>query len=143
MHDKVNKYKLIIVNAAIFISVSALFMGCASIDNSIKESEYGGTAKVYSINEKQAWEIAETVFLWEGAKKADIEENRVKHYISWLGVMMAIIDPVDNYNTRVISIHAPSPCLPMKDRPTEQDFHGQFSQAVNILKSGKSLLRPH
>jgi hypothetical protein len=139
----VNKYKLIIVNVAIFISVSALFIGCTSIDNAIKGSEYGGTVKVYPITEKQAWESAKTVFLWQGAKEVDIEENRIKHSISWPGVMMAIIDPIDNYNTRVITIPSPSPCLPMKDRPTEEDFHSRFSQAVNILKSGKSLLRPH
>jgi len=139
-----NKHKLIILRAAMCIAILSLFIGCASIDNLAKEDEYGGTAKVYSINEKQAWEIAKNVFRWEGANDVDIEENRVKHYISWTGVMMAIIDPIDNNNTRVISIPAPSPCLPMKDRPTEKDFHNQFTQAVNIIKSGKSLpISPH
>ena len=132
MTDKRNK--LLIPNAAIFLLVLVLFTACTAIDNSIKESEYGGTAKVYAINEKQAWEIAKTVFLAEGAKEADIEENRAKRYINWLGVMMAIIDPIDNKRTRIISLPAPSPCLPKKDLPTEEAFHNRFSQVVNTTK---------
>ena len=134
-----NKDKVLFFSAVIFILFSILFAGCTSIDNLAKESEAGGTAKVYSINEKQAWEIAKKVLLWEGAKEADIEENRPKHYISWTGVIMAIIDPVDNEKTRIISLPSPSPCLPMKDRPTEKDFHNHYTQAVQILKSGRSL----
>jgi len=134
-----NRNKSIILNVTIFISFLTLFIGCTAIDTLTKEDEYGGTAKVYSISEKQAWEIAKTVFRSEGAKDADIEENKVKHSINWIGVMMVIINPIDDYNTRVISIPSPSPCLPMKDRPTEKDFHSQFTQRVNTLKSGKSM----
>ncbi len=133
MTDRINK--LLVVKAAIFLIVLALLMACTTIDNSLKESEYGGTAKVYAINEKQAWEISKTVFLLEGAKEADIEENRAKRYINWLGVMMAIIDPIDNKRTRIISLPAPSPCLPKKDLPTEEDFHNRFSHIVNTTKT--------
>jgi hypothetical protein len=57
---------------------------------------------------------------------------------------MAIIERVDNDNTRVIAVLAPSPCAPAQKRATERDFHKYFSQTVGILKSGKPLpaIRP-
>lgn len=114
-------------------------IGCTSVDNFIKEDEYGGRAKNYPINKTQSWEAAKTVFRWLGAKDYEIEENRADNFVNWAGVMMAIIEPIDDSNTRVIAVLAPSPCAPMENRPTEKDFHKYLSHAVNILKTGQSL----
>ena len=133
------KYIVIKSLPLILLVISLLAVGCSSVDNLIKEDEYGGRAKVYQISQEQAYELARTVFRWLGAKDNEIERNTVEKYINWTGIMMAIIEPVDESNTRVIAIKAPTPCAPMEKRPTEQDFHGYFSQAVNLIHAGKPL----
>jgi hypothetical protein len=123
----------------ILLLLSILTPGCASFDNLIKEDEYGGRAQVYPIDKTRAWETAKAVFRQLGAKEDEIEENRVDSFVTWTGTMMAIIERVDNSNTRVIAVLAPSPCAPAQKRPTERDFHKYFSQTVDIIKTGKSL----
>jgi len=123
----------------ILVLLSILTPGCTSFDNLIKEDEYGGRAQVYPVNKVQAWETAKAVFRELGAKEDEIEENQVDSFVTWTGNMMAIIERVDNNNTRVIAVLAPSPCAPAQKRATERDFHKYFSQSVDILKTGKSL----
>jgi hypothetical protein len=123
----------------ILVLLSILTSGCTSFDNLIKEDEYGGRSQVYPIDKTQAWETAKTVFRQLGAREDDIEENHVDSFVTWTGTMMAIVERVDNKNTRVIAVLAPSPCAPAQKRPTERDFHKYFSQTVDIMKSGKSV----
>jgi len=131
------KSKMYIIISLLLLILSII--GCTSVDNFIKEDEYGGRAKNYPISKTQSWETAKTVFRWLGAKDYEIEENRANNFVNWAGVMMVIIEPIDDSNTRVIAVLAPSPCAPMENRPTEKDFHKYFSQAVNMLKSGQPL----
>jgi hypothetical protein len=123
----------------ILVLLSILTPGCTSFDNLIKEDEYGGRAQVYPIDKTLAWETAKTVFRQLGAKEDDIEENHVDSFVTWVGSMMAIIERVDNNNTRVISVLAPCPCAPAQKRPTERDFHKHFAQILDTVKGGKSL----
>jgi hypothetical protein len=129
--------KIIFVSILLLLNISTL--GCTSFDNFIKEDEYGGRAQVYPINKDQAWETAKVVFHQLGAKEDDIEENQVDSFVTWTGNIMAIIERVDNNNTRVIAVLAPSPCAPAEKRSTERDFHKYFSKTVDLLKAGKSL----
>jgi hypothetical protein len=136
-YELFKKSKMYIEIALILLILSII--GCTSVDNFIKEDEYGGRAKNYPINKTQSWETAKTVFRWLGAKDYEIEENRANNFVNWAGVMMVIIEHIDDSNTRVIAVLAPSPCAPMENRPTEKDVHKYFSQAVNMLKSGQPL----
>ena len=123
----------------ILVVLNFLTPGCTSFDNLIKEDEYGGRSQVYPINKDQAWETAKAVFRQLGAKEDEIEENQVDSFVTWTGNMMAIIERVDNSNTRVIAVLAPSPCAPAQKRATERDFHKYFAQILDTVKGGKSL----
>jgi hypothetical protein len=53
--------------------------GCATLGDVVQEkAQGGGTAQVYPVDVDQAWEIAMTVFRWEGS---DAIENIVSKAI--------------------------------------------------------------
>ena len=98
------KTKWYILMLLILICVS----GCATMSD-VVASKDSGTSVVYPVTADQAWDIAETVFRWEGADA--IEEHRKDGYmltrssginfVSYGAVMGAWIDAVDNDHTKV------------------------------------------
>jgi len=60
------------------LAIAFLLTGCASM-NDVLNSKDEGTVQVYPVNSDQAWEIAKTVFRWEGTDA--IEEHRDQNYM--------------------------------------------------------------
>lgn len=130
----------------LFISLF-LCMACATMTDVVRaKSEGQGTTKIYPVNAEQAWEIAKTVFRWEGCDA--IEEHKNEGYmltssgmniVSWGAVMGAWIEPVDKENTKVTVITKRRIATNIATTLTETTFHRRFSQAVEIIKSGKTL----
>jgi len=119
------------------------FSGCAT-KNDVLTSKDEGVSKAYSIDADQAWEIARTVFIWEGADY--IEVHRVKGYMfassePVLGgtFMGAWIETVDRKNTRVTIVTKRKNPLSIATTLTETTFHQRFAQAVAIIKEGNRL----
>ncbi len=86
--------------------------GCATLNDVVtaKESGKEGTAQTYRVGEAQAWDIARTVFRWEGSDA--IEEHHDHHHmltssgmnlVSAGTVMGAWIEPVDAPTPRLRS----------------------------------------
>lgn len=85
--------------------------GCATMQDVVKAKQNGseGTTQTYNVNETQAWEIAKTVFRWEGSDA--IEEHKEQNYmltssgmnlVSYGAVMGAWIEPTTHAsNTKV------------------------------------------
>lgn len=128
------------------ITVSALvFAGCATMSDVMKSKDEG-TAKVYPVSGDQAWDIAKTVFRWEGADA--IEEHKSDGYmltssgmnmVSMGAVMGAWIDPVDKGNTKVTVVTKRRIATNIATTLTETTFHTRFAQAVEIVKKGNRL----
>ncbi len=129
---------------ALALSVSA----CSTMQDVVKVKQSGaeGTTKQYAVSEAQAWEIAKTVFRWEGADA--IEEHRDQHYmltssgvnlVSWGAVMGAWVEPLENDDTKVTVVTKRRVTVNVATTLTETTFHKRFAQAVNIIKQGKPL----
>jgi hypothetical protein len=130
--------------------LSLIAAGCASTNDVIRVKEAGseGTAKVYSVTTDQAWDIAKTVFRWEGADA--IEEHKAEGYmltssgpnlVSWGAVMGAWIERLDGDNTKVTVVTKRRISMNVATTLTEGTFHKRFAEAVEIIKSGKPLPR--
>ncbi len=61
--------------------VATTLSGCTTLNDvvSAKESGKEGTAQTYHVSENKAWDIAKTVFRWEGSDA--IEEHRDQRYM--------------------------------------------------------------
>jgi len=125
--------------------------GCATMSDVVRSKEEGkGTSKVYPIDADQAWEIAKTVFRWEGTDA--IEEHRTEGYmltssgmnlITSGAIMGAWVEPVDKNSTRVTVVTKRRVATNIATTLTEATFHNRFAQAVEIVKKGERLpLRP-
>ena len=135
--------------SGIIVAVIVWIAGCATMSDVIKSKDEG-TIKVYPVNTDQAWEIARTVFRWEGADA--IEEHRNEGYmltssginlVSYGAVMGAWIEPVDKDNTKVTVVTKRRLATNVATTLTEATFHKRFAQAVEIMKGGNKLpLRP-
>jgi hypothetical protein len=119
--------------------------GCSTI-NDVAASKESGVSAVYSVTAEQAWDIAKTVFRWEGT--GAIEEHLNDGYmltssgmnlVSMGAVMAAWIDPVDQNNTKVTILTKRRVATNVATTLTEGTFHKRFAQAVAILKSGQPL----
>lgn len=128
------------------IVVVALFVaGCASTQDALKAKK-SGTAKVYPVNEAQAWEIAKKVFRWEGTDAIEEDrENRVMITSTGMdavtpGTVIACwIDPEGPSQTRVTIVTKRRYQLSVFTSLTESTFHLRFQQGVEIVQSGKPL----
>jgi hypothetical protein len=129
---------------ALAISLSA----CSTMQDVVKVKQSGaeGTTRNYAVTEAQAWEIAKTVFRWEGADA--IEEHRDQHYmltssgvnlVSWGAVMGAWVEPVKDDDTKVTVVTKRRVTVNVATTLTETTFHKRFAQAVSIIKQGKPL----
>jgi outer membrane biogenesis lipoprotein LolB len=52
--------------AVLLLSLSLLLTGCATMGD-VSQSKESGTNKVYAADKDKAWDIAKTVFRWEGS----------------------------------------------------------------------------
>lgn len=111
-----------------------------------KESGSEGTTQSYQVTENQAWDIAKTVFRWEGSDA--IEEHKDQHYmltssgmnmVSYGAVMGAWITPINDLDTKVTVVTKRRLTLNVATTLTESTFHRRFAQAVEIVKKGKPL----
>jgi len=138
--------KIILISS--LITLNFLASACSTMQDVVKVKENGteGTSQTYSVNESQAWEIAKTVFRWEGADA--IEEHKEQHYmltssgmnlVSYGAVMGAWIEPVDNTNTKVTVVTKRRVSMNIATTLTESTFQRRFAQAVAIVKKGQPL----
>ncbi len=135
--------------AALFAVISvALLSGCATMADvqRVKEEGSEGTTKTYPVTADQAWEIAKTVFRWEGSDA--IEEHKAEGYmltssgmnlISAGAVMGAWIKPLSSELTEVTVVTKRRLSMNLFTTLTETTFHNRFSQAVAIVKKGDKL----
>jgi len=137
-----------ILGIVLLWSFFALLNGCATMNDVVRVKEAGaeGTIKVYPVNAGQAWEIAKTVFRWEGSDA--IEEHRDKgfmltssgmNFVSWGAVMGAWVEPVDKDNTKVTVVTKRRITINIATTLTEGTFHRRFAQGVEIVKKGQPL----
>ena len=147
-HMKRRRFK--ILKVVVLLSSFVLLNGCATMNDVVKVKEAGteGTTEVYSVNADQAWEIAKTVFRWEGSDA--IEEHRDENYmltssgmnlVSWGAVMGAWVETVDKDNTKVTVVTKRRISTNIFTTLTEGTFHKRFAQAVEIVKKGQPLPR--
>lgn len=138
-------FKTIVLSTAVVFAA-----GCATTNDVIRVKESGseGTSQVYAVPADQAWDIAKTVFRWEGADA--IEEHKAENYmltssgpnlVSWGAVMGAWIERVDDTNTKVTVVTKRRISMNVATTLTEATFQKRFAQAVEIVKSGKPLPR--
>lgn len=126
----------------------AFLSGCATMSDvqRVKEEGSEGTVKTYSVSADQAWDIAKTVFRWEGADA--IEEHREEGYmltssgpdlVSWGAVMGAWIKPVSDEATEVTVVSKRRITVNLFTTMTESTFHKRFAQAVAMVNKGETL----
>jgi hypothetical protein len=138
------------IKVLVFALLSLFASGCATTNDVIRVKESGseGTTKVYPVTTDQAWDIAKTVFRWEGADA--IEEHKAEGYmltssgpnlVSWGAVMGAWIERADGDNTKVTVVTKRRISVNVATTLTEGTFHKRFAQAVEIVKTGKPLPR--
>lgn len=136
------------IASAMLTALALSLSACSTMQDVVKVKQSGaeGTTKQYAVSEAQAWEIAKTVFRWEGADA--IEEHRDQHYmltssgvnlVSWGAVMGAWVEPLENDDTKVTVVTKRRVTVNVATTLTETTFHKRFAQAVNIIKQGKPL----
>ena len=129
---------------------AVLMTGCATVNDVVaaKESGKEGVTREYDVTQDQAWDIAKTVFRWEGADA--IEEQRAQGYmltssgmnlVSAGTVMGAWVDKGVPPNTKVTVVTKRRMQTNLFTTLTEETFHKRFAQAVGIIKSGQPLPR--
>ena len=134
----------------LLISVTLAWVtACATMGDVVKSKDEG-MVQVYPVNADQAWEIAMTVFRWEGADA--IEQHRSEGYmltssgmnlVSAGAVMGAWIEPTDPNSTKVTVVTKRRIATNIATTLTETTFHKRFAQAVEIVKKGERLpLKP-
>lgn len=130
----------------VLVLLGAAF-SCATLNDVVKEKqEGGGTSQVYPVPADKAWEIAKTVFRWEGSDA--IEEHKDQNYmltssginvVSAGAVMGAWVEKVDENNTKITVVTKRRLSLNAATTLRESTFHKRFAQAVEIVKQGKPL----
>jgi len=131
------------------IAMLAWVAGCATMsDVLIAKDEGKGTTQVYPVSADQAWEIAITVFRWEGADA--IEQHRSEGYMltsshadgitPTAGAFMgAWIESIDQGTTKVTVVTKRRVATNIATTLTETTFHKRFAQAVERIKKGERL----
>jgi len=139
-----------VLSIAAFAAFLGMSGGCATLNDVVQAKESGaeGTTKVYPVTKDQGWEIAKTVFRWEGSDA--IEEHKDQNYmltssgmnlVSYGAVMGAWVEPVDKENSKVTVVTKRRVTLNLATTLTETTFHRRFAQGVEIVKKGQPLPR--
>jgi uncharacterized membrane protein len=131
-------------------AVAFILTGCASVNDVIaaKQANSEGTTQFYDVSQDQAWEIAKTVFRWEGSDA--IEEHRSEGYMTTstgVGfltagtVMGAWISPdmQGGGKVKVTVITKRRVQTNLVTSLTETTFQKRFAQAVSMIKAGQPL----
>lgn len=125
--------------------ILGVLAGCATMSD-VVQSKDQGTAEVYPVTFDQAWQIAMTVFRWEGADA--IEEHKDQRYmltssginlVSYGTVMGVWIDPLPDGQMKVTVVTKRRIQTNIATTLTEATFHKRFAQAVELVKAGKPL----
>ena len=137
--------------AIAFLAVTVMVLsGCATMGDVVNAKDTGaeGLARTYPVTADQAWDIAKTVFRWEGSDA--IEEHKSEGYmltssgmnlVSYGTVMGAWIEPVDKANTKVTVVTKRRVQTNLFTTLTEETFQRRFAQGVDIVKKGQALPR--
>ena len=137
-----------LITASLVLLLVAI-SGCATMQDVVKAKQNGseGTTQTYNVNEAQAWEIAKTVFRWEGSDA--IEEHKEQNYmltssgmnlVSYGAVMGAWIEPTTKASdTKVTVVTKRRVAMNIATTLTESTFHRRFAQAVEIMHKGQPL----
>ncbi len=122
---------------------SVLLSSCASMSDVLKSKDEG-TSQVYSVSFNQAWDIAKTVLRWEDCEQ--IEEQKDEGYMlttiqSLLsgGTLIGVWVESSGSNTKVTVVTKRKSQTQLLTGLSESAFHERFAQAVEIVKSGKTL----
>lgn len=136
-----------IMQVSILGFVLLCLVGCQTLSDVVREkAQGGGTTTVYPVPMDQAWEIAKTVFRWEGSDA--IEEHKAEGYmltssgmnlITAGAVMGAWVEPSGERQTKVTVVTKRRIATNLATSLTETTFHRRFAQAVEIVKAGKPL----
>jgi hypothetical protein len=130
---------------AILAIVTLLVSSCATMSDVVKDKDKG-TSVVYPVTTDQAYEIARTVFRWEGCDA--IEEHKEQGYMltssgmNWVSngtVMGAWVEAASEGATKVTVVTERRISIDIATTLTETTFHNRFKQAVDIVKSGQPL----
>jgi hypothetical protein len=130
---------------AVFGLAVMLSGGCSTTNDALRDKT-NGTVMVYPVGTDQAFDIARTVFRWEGSDA--IEEHKSEGYmvtssgmnmVSWGAVMAAWIEPEQPASSKVTVVTKRRLSVNLATTLTETTFHRRFAQAVEIVKSGKPL----
>jgi hypothetical protein len=130
------------------VTTVAFLAGCSTLNDvmAAKESGREGTTQEYAVSQDQAWEIAKTVFRWEGSDA--IEEHRTEGFMLTSSgrnmvtvgtVMAAWISSGQQGNARVTVVTKRRIKISLFTTLTEETFHRRFAQAVGIVKAGQAL----
>lgn len=121
----------------VLVALSLLILtGCANtFSELVRSKEEGkGKSRVYKVNVDRAWEIAKSVFQWEGT--GDIRENRSEGYMviksgsTWfykVNLMGVWIEPIDKVQSKVTVIAKSRTSLDTFLGLSETDFHEMFA----------------
>ena len=121
----------------VLVALSLLILaGCANtFSELVRSKEEGkGKSRVYKVNVDRAWEIAKSVFQWEGT--GDIRENRSEGYMviksgsTWfykVNLMGVWIEPIDKVQSRVTVITKSKTSVDTFLGLSETDFHEMFA----------------
>ena len=131
---------------AMLLMVGALVLPACSTMNEVIRDKDKGTSAVYPVTTDQAFDIARTVFRWEGCDA--IEEHKDQGYMltssgmnafSWGTVMGAWVEPATEGETKVTVVTKRRVSMNLATTLTETTFHKRFQQGVEIVKAGRAL----
>jgi len=121
----------------VLVALSLLILtGCANaFSELVRSKEEGkGKSRVYKVNVDRAWEIAKSIFQWEGT--GDIRENRSEGYMviksgsTWFYEITLIgvwIEPIDKVQSKVTVIAKSKTSVDTFLGLSETDFHEMFA----------------
>jgi hypothetical protein len=137
----------------IIVLAAGMLSSCATMDDVVRAKMDGteGMTRMYPVSSTQAFDIARTVFRWEGSDA--IEEHPDEGYmltssgpsLFTMGTVMgAWIEEVEGEKSLVTVITKRRVATNLVTTLTESTFHRRFAQAVEMLKRGEELprLRP-
>jgi hypothetical protein len=120
---------------------------CASMSDIVRDGERDeGTTQIYSVPIERAWDIARSIFLWEGGAER-FDDRRNDGYIlassgiepfSWGAYMGVWIKPIDASRIRVTIVTKRKVSTNFVTALTESTFHERFAEGAARESAHKS-----